>query len=325
MLFFITVMTFTRCNDNTETIVEPDINSVNSEIEEEDIYYKEDVFVNGVNQTYLKEMGITEEELLANAEEDSKKANAELIKEIEKQYKSIDSQSTSERGVVFNKKKLADAIAIMLLDIKNNSGKYFQAKLGVASGRGAFFDIGLGDRLIRETIASFPAVKYYRSKTKFNLYGSNLKRIEVSGNSIVKIVIRTKNRFRKYVRFFGRKRRVLNVKFHTNLYIPMNFDIRTNTLKIKKIKSGKPSVKGNFIKRFVIGSIGTILYKLGKLKANVNLDIPFNFISKAYIDYKGVYQEQIKKENFTFFKFNLDNKKLIENLKVKLKKKKIKF
>ena len=285
-------MTFTGCNDNTETIVTPNIDPITSEIEE-NTYFKEDVFVNGVNQTYLKEMGITQEELLASAEEESKKENEELIKEIEKQYKSIASQSAEKGGFKFNKKKLADAIALLLLDIKNNPGKYFQAKVGIASGRGAFFDIGLGDRLIRQTVASFPAVKYYRSKKKFNLYSSRLKRIEVSGNSTIKIVVRTKNRFRKYVKFFGRKRRVLNLRFHTDIHIPMNFDVRTNTLKIKKIKSGKPSVKGNIIKRFVFGSIGKILYKLGKLKADLNLDIPFDFISKAFIDYKGLYQERI--------------------------------
>ncbi len=323
MLFVLTFILFTRCSKNEDLITESEVLMVDSEPEE--TAFKNDVFVNGVNQTYLKEVGLTEKEFLASVEEDYKTENEELLKEIEKQYKNNNTENASKRGVRFNKKELAGAIVLMLKDIKDNPGKYFQAKVGVTSERGAFFDLGLGDQLIRQTIASFPAVKYYRSKTKFNLYSSSLKRIETSGNSTVKIVIRTKNRIRKYVRFFGRKRRILNVRFHTNLYIPMKFDIKTNTLKIKKIESGKPSIKGNFIKKIVIGSVSTILYKLGKLKANVNLDIPFDFISKAFIDYKGVYQQRIKKENFTFFKFDINSKDLLKKLKSKLKKKKIKF
>ncbi len=326
MLLLVSSILLTRCSDSTETLEDqealiPDTElNIDEELDLEDTEFKDDVFVNGVNQTYLQETGLTEEELLASVEEEQ----AELLKEIESQYKNNSSATAGKGPIKFDKNELAGAIAIMLSNIAEDPGKYFQAKIGLASGRGPFLDLGLGDKLIRETIATFPEFRKYSSREKVNLYGFSLRSISISGNSTVKIKIRGRARYRRYIKFFGKKRRIINKRLSADLHIPMNFEISTNTLKVKSIKVDKIHITG-FIFNPVIAIINLVVKKFVKINRDVNLDVSYDFISKAFVDYKGLYQERIRNQNFTFFKFNIKKKELINTIKNNLKKQKIKF
>ncbi|WP_282080941.1 hypothetical protein [Aquimarina algiphila] len=322
-LLFLTLTILIGCNTDDNTLTEPDTTNIEPETDDED-EFKNDVFVNGINQTYLQETGMTEEELLTSIEEDDMKNAVEFEKQLNDQFQNMTAIDPNNKATQYNQRELAGAITNMLNDIKQEPGKYFQAKIGVNSDRSPFFDLGLSDKLIRQTIASFPEFKIYSKRQKINLYRFSLRRIKVSGSSRIKIEIRCKIRYRRYVKFFGKRRRIINKRLSADLHIPLNFDAKTNTLKVNTLKVDRIHIT-SFIFNPIIAVLNQIVKRFVIIREDVNLNISYDFISKAYVDYKGLYKERLNGQNFIFFKFDVKTDDLIDTIKGKLKTRDIKF
>ena len=103
------------CNENENILP---TNAVGNQLSEGDAFTN-DVFVNGINQTYLQEMGMSEQELLQWLEDDNKSYDEELDSRLREKEKLVPltSNRNTKGGYTFDRAELAGAIGYLLYNI----------------------------------------------------------------------------------------------------------------------------------------------------------------------------------------------------------------
>ncbi len=306
------------CTTNDTDEISPNVENVTTDNTIDSNDYSDDVFVDGINQTYLEETGMTKEELLRSIAEDDKNYEQELESRLSQEALSNGlTKSTAAKGFDFNRAELAGAIGYMLYEIQTDPAKYFQTDF---PNDLPDFNLGLNTELIRLAVSKFPALKDHTNKRKIDLYGFSLHNVSISGQTI-KFDVRGNARYRKYVKIFGKWRKILDKRGSANVDIPLYFNTSTHTIEVSTIKISKISIGGGILS--IISPIKTLIIKLlinkfVKIKVDVDLDFSYDFISKVYVNHKGIRQQTINGRRFVFFDFEIKTSQLIDDVEALL-------
>jgi len=301
-LTLLCVILFAGCQTQDEIITQDDL-VINETLEQETSDFKDDVFVDGINQTYLEESGMTREELEEMIQKEEPEELINFQKELEKQSNAVSThESLANRGFDFNRGELAGAIAYLLYDIQQNARKYFSAKVITDDDGDSKLFFGLSRQLLRNAVSKFPELKQYSSKQKINLHSFSLERIDVSGTSM-KIEIKGKVRYRKYVRFLWKNRKIIDVSGRANVTLPLYFDTSRHAITSGSVKISNIVIKAGVLTRVInMFSIITqwVARAFGGIKKDINLDISYAFLSKAYMNFRYFSPSHDDKINLVF-------------------------
>jgi len=305
----------TGCQKEDELITEQDV--INNNELQTDTDFENDVFVDGVNQTFLQETGMTVEELEQMVAQQAAEDQAEFTSVLEKQAANFSSYKYSEKKFTFDENELAGAVGALLFDIQQNADKYFEASIGLNTSLGTFLELGLSEQLIKNAVAAFPTVRNHTSKQKLDLHGFSLESLEASGTTI-KIKFKGNARYRHYIKIFKKYRKVLDRSGSAHVELPLYFNTSSNKITSGTLKISRINIKNKFIDIvFLIKStiIKLIINKFVVIKKDINLDISYDFISKFYVDFKYFSKSNGK----VFFTFKIKTDDLIDSIKNLLK------
>ncbi|CAL2108356.1 conserved exported hypothetical protein [Tenacibaculum sp. 190524A02b] len=312
-LFYLLIIISTGCT-NEDLITNEQITnskSVSSQNSEEESF-KNDVFVNGINQTYLKEIGMTESELLTliGKENSLEEFKTDLNEKSDK-------KEILGKPSPINKAHLAGAIAHLIIEIAKDPCSYFRA-IAFRSPKGDFLDIDLDHRTIGLAVANFPnldeekiiKVKVRKKNIRFKLI-VNLSRYRFikteTTNNTIKVKINTEMRFRLYKRAFGKYRNVIDRSGSLDLQIPFLFNIMSNKIEINSIAIDKIKIK--LPQAFLLfgGPINKLLFEhiIHKFAAITVIEdfgrVSFDkFLPKQYVEFIGVSPGGSHYTNFNF-------------------------
>lgn len=315
-IWLFVILLMLGCQKENEVVIEQEI------IESSDIQnatdFENDVFVDGVNQTFLEETGMTVEELEKMVAEEVEQGKAKFEQELEKQAKNfILNNDAAKGGFTYDKNELAGAIGYLLWDIKQNAKKYFAASISSQSNN-LTLKLGLSEQLLKNAVAKFPALRKHSNKQKVDLYGFSLESITTSGGTNVIIKFKGNARYRHYIKFFGKYRRVLDRRGSAHVELPLHFNTAANKIEAGTLKVSKIKIKNKFIDivfLFKSTIIKLIINKFVVIKKNIDMDISYNFISKVYVNFDAIYKSSGK----IFFQFKIKNPTVVNTIKDLLK------
>jgi len=295
------------CQKQDENLIEEistEDNTLINQSLEEDVDYKDDVFVDGINQTYLEETGMTREELEKMIQKESLAELEAFQKELDKQAKAISThQFSANRGFDFDRGELAGAIGYLLYDIQQNAKKYFNAKVITDDDGDSKLFFGLSKQLLRNAVSKFPELKQYSKKQKINLWGFSILSIDASGTTL-KIKIKGNARFRWYKKILWKYRKLVDRRGSAEVELPLYFNTQTHKISSGTLKISKIKIKN--IRFFdILFPIHTtiarlVIAKFVVIKRDINLDISYAFLSKAYMNFRYFSPSHDDKINLVF-------------------------
>lgn len=246
------------CNVAQTPAVQPGIDapeqSENLPVFEEDQYFE-----NGVNQRYLKERGITEEQLYE-----------EIARNLEEESLENDSRGAADylKFIDFN-------------DILRNPTKYFSIKINAGNPNNSYIDIALNRTSLNNMLARLPKFRLKGDRTqKVDAY--NFRLHSLSNNNII---ISASLRYRRYVRIFGGSMKVLDIRGRAEIQANFHYDAASRELVLTGWKTRKIKLKN-----FLLNFIKNILVKVFRVKAlhpkgSLSERLPLTFLPRQYITF----------------------------------------
>ncbi len=299
----------TGCQKEEEILTEENT-VINEEIvtdgAEESPDFKDDVFIDGINQTYLEETGMTREELEKIIEKERLAELENFQNELQRQVNNFSVQDLSSRGGFnFDRGELAGAIGYLLYDIQQNAKKYFSAGVYTDDDGDSTLHLGLSKQLIRNAVAKFPELKQYSRKQKINLYGFSLEDLSFTHRgTTLTIKIKGNARFRWYKKILWKYRKIVDRRGSAHVELPLHFNTQTNVINSGTLKISKINIRNvRFIDvLFPIHSIiaRLVIKKFVVIKRDIDLDISYNFLSKANMDFRYFSNTYDDKISFVF-------------------------
>lgn len=248
------MLTLFSCNVAQMPVSEEALTMESSENAAVDSYVEENEnFVNGINQAYLKERGISEEELVN-----------EILAEA-----ALEKSSTEEatRGFNFDSTGFFDVV-----DIVKNPAKYFKCSVNI-SGSNSYVDVGLSQTKLNQTLKYMPEIILENSKTKkIKAYDFSIGEV-----SSYNIIVNGRIHAKIYKRIFGKYRKILDVKGKVKVAVAYRYDKNTNELVFEKYKV--KSVVGGPI----ITLAGKIFTRTKFAKGNLTQRVELKFLPKQYL------------------------------------------
>lgn len=242
-------------------------------VQEGEVIYEEDTksFVNGFDQAYLKERGITEEELI-------KEMEAELTQEEE-------SVEAATRGVAFGFNGFFD-----INDMIANPSAYFTCNIN-NSGANSYVEVGVKRVKLNEMLSRIPEVQLKNTMTN-RLWVRKFRLNEVTSNTIV---VTSEFEYKKYLYYtkkigVGRfKKRItihkliFKTKGNVTIALPYRFDAATQEIVLSDYKITK--ITGNKL----VDWLGPLFTNSVLSRREFHQRIPFNFLPKEYLTFKFFY------------------------------------
>lgn len=226
-----------------------------------DVIYEEndEDFVNGINQAYLKERGITEEELL---------------KEIQAEFTQEEEMAEAEtRGIPFGYNGFFD-----VNDMISRPYEYFTCTIN-NTGANSYIDVGVNRIKLNEMVSRIPEVQLEDTR-KTRIWARNFRLGEVTGNTIY---ISAQGHIKKYKRFWRKYIKYLDIEPYVTIAISYRFDAATQEIVLENYKITK--VGGHLL----LDLLRSIFERYFSFNRSLNQRIPFNFLPKKYLRFDKFY------------------------------------